>query len=138
MCKTFDYWSRYMLNVSFQEKGQGLVSPLHFAYDFSRKMFLMFYSTSWLNFIAWFPILREILGNMFIAIVCWSGCDVMKFEINLIFLIKSVCYVTKKSRQKFKYFENKKSFWGKLKIIFHHFQRPFNCQNMSQTCGCAF
>ena len=131
-----------MFNVSFQEKGLGLVSPLYFAYDFSIKMFLMFYSTSWLNFIVWLPILREILGNMFIAIVCWPGCDVMKFEINLIFLIKSVCYVTKKSRQKFEYFENKKSFWGKLKTIFHHFLsiiiRAFNCQNMFQTCGCTF
>ena len=131
-----------MFNVSFQEKGLGLVSPLYFAYDFSIKMFLMFYSTSWLNFIVWLPILREILGNMFIAIVCWPGCDVMKFEINLIFLIKSVCYVTIKSRQKFKYFENKKSFWGKLKTIFHHLLsiiiRAFNCQNMSQTCWCTF
>ena len=27
----------------------------------------------------------------------------------------------KKSRQKFKYFENKKSFWGGIKSIFHHF-----------------
>ena len=30
----------------------------------------------------------EILGNMRIAIVCKSGCDVMNFEVNLIFLIK--------------------------------------------------
>ena len=30
----------------------------------------------------------EILGNMFIAIVCKPGCDVMNFEVNLIFLTK--------------------------------------------------
>ena len=32
--------------------------------------------------------LSEILGNICIAIVCKSGCDVMNFEDNLIFLIK--------------------------------------------------
>ena len=34
----------------------------------------------------------------------------MNFEINLIFLIKSFFYIIKKLRQKFKYFENEKSF----------------------------
>ena len=41
-----------------------------------------------------------------------SDClfDVINLEINLIFLIKLFCYMTKKSRQKFKYLENEKSF----------------------------
>ena len=30
-----------MLNFNFSEKGLGLVSPPHFVYDFSRKMFPM-------------------------------------------------------------------------------------------------
>ena len=30
----------------------------------------------------------EILGNMCIAIVCFADCDVISFEINVIFLIK--------------------------------------------------
>ena len=30
-----------MLSFNFSEKGLGLVSPQHFVYDFSRKMFLM-------------------------------------------------------------------------------------------------
>ena len=30
----------------------------------------------------------EIQGNMFIAIVFFPGCDIINFEINLIFLIK--------------------------------------------------
>ena len=30
-----------MLNFNFSEKGLRLVSPLHFVYDFSRKLFLM-------------------------------------------------------------------------------------------------
>ena len=52
-------------------------------------MFLMLYSINRPSFIAWFPLLLEILGNMCIAIVCYAGCDVMDFEINLIFLIES-------------------------------------------------
>ena len=47
--------------------------------------------------------------------------DILNFEINLIFLIKLIFYLTKKSRQKFKYLENKKSFQGEIKTIFHHF-----------------
>ena len=33
--------------------------------------------------------------------------------------------MTKKSRQKFKYRENEKSFYYEIKSIFHHFQRAF-------------
>ena len=53
----------------------------------------------------------------------------MKFEINLIFLIKPFWNMTKKSRQKLKYLENKKIFWGEIKKnIFHHFQMAVkNC-----------
>ena len=47
---------------------------------------------------------------MNIAIVCFSGCDIINFEINFIFQIKPILYVTKKSTQKFKYLENEKSF----------------------------
>ena len=46
------------------------------------------------------------MGYMCIAIVCFPGCDVIYVEINLIFLIKPFFYMTEKSRQKFKYFEN--------------------------------
>ena len=42
--KTLDYSSRDMLNFNFSEKGLGLVSPPHFVYDFSGKMFLMLHS----------------------------------------------------------------------------------------------
>ena len=44
-----------------------------------------------------------------------------KLEINLIFLIKPLRYVTKKWRPKLKYLENEKSFWGEIKSISHHF-----------------
>ena len=70
----------------------------------------MLYSINWPNFIVWLPLLHDILINMCIAIVSETGCDVINFGINLIFLIKLFFYMTKKSRQKFKYFENEKSF----------------------------
>ena len=59
-----------MLNFNFPQKGQGLVSPLHFVNDFSRKMFLLLYSINRPNFIVWLPLLLEILGNMCVTIVC--------------------------------------------------------------------
>ena len=34
------------------------------------------------------PLHLEILGNMCIVIVCFPGCEVINFEVNLIFLIK--------------------------------------------------
>ena len=55
----------------------------------------------------------KILENMCVATICFPGCDVINFEINLISLIKQFFYMTKKSRQKFKYLkylENKKDF----------------------------
>ena len=99
-----------MLNLDLLEKGLWTVSPLHFVYDFSRKIFLMLYSNNIPNFIVCLPSLLEILGSICIAIVCFSVCDVINFEINFIFLINPFFYMTKKSRQKFDYFENEKSF----------------------------
>ena len=59
-----------MLNFDFLDKGLEIVSSADFVYDFSTKMFLMLYSINWPNFIAWLPLLLEILGNMCIDIVC--------------------------------------------------------------------
>ena len=42
----------------------------HFLHDFWIKVFLLLYSITWSNFIVWFSLLREILGNMCIVIVC--------------------------------------------------------------------
>ena len=61
----------------------------------------------------WLLLLLEILGNMCTAVVCFPGCDVINFEINFVFLMKHFSYMTKNSREKFIYVENKKSF-------FHH------------------
>ena len=113
----------------------GVVSLPHFVDDFSRKMFLMLYSVNWPNSL---PLLLEILLNMRIAIVYEPGSDVINFEINLIFLIKPFSYMTKKSREKFKYLANEKSFQGEIECIFHLFWRDFRCQKLSQTLECAF
>ena len=68
--ETLDHWVKDMLSFNFSEKGLGLVSPPHFAYDISRKMFLMLHFIDWPNFIVWLFLLLEILDNMCITIVC--------------------------------------------------------------------
>ena len=82
------YWSRDMLNFNFLDNGLGIISPASFVYDFSTKMFLMFYPINWPNFIAWFSLLLEILSNICVVVACYPGCDVMDFETNFIFLIE--------------------------------------------------
>ena len=69
---------------------------------------------------------------MCIAIICFTGCDI-NFEVNPIFLTKQFFYVTKNSRQKFKYLENEEGFLNEIKSDFHHFYRVFICQKLSQT-----
>ena len=76
-----------MLNFDFLDKGLGIASPAHFVYDFPTKMFLMLYSINRPNFIAWLPLLLEILKNMCIAIVYYPGCDVIDFKTNFILLM---------------------------------------------------
>ena len=83
--KTLHYRSRDMLNFHFLEKGLGIVSPANFVYDFSTQMFFMLYSINWPKFIARLPLLLEILGSRYMAIICYPCCDVMDFEINLSF-----------------------------------------------------
>ena len=110
--KTLDYWFKDMLSFNSSEKCPGLVSLPHFVYDFSRKLFLLLHSINWPNIIVWLPL--QI-----------SGCDLIKFEIKLIFLTKPFRYITKKSRQKHKYLEKEKSFWHEIKRIFYHFWKGF-------------
>ena len=66
------------LNLNFPEKGLGLVSPSNFVDNFSRKMIFMLYSSNWSNFIAWLPLLFEILGNMFTVVFIWKLLWVLK------------------------------------------------------------
>ena len=105
--KTLDYWYSDKFNFNFIEKNLGLVSSAHFVYDFSRKLFLMlFYCFT--KFYRLNIITSWDIGEYVIAIVCFSGFNVISFEINLIFLMKLFLCMTKTSRQKFKYLENKK------------------------------
>ena len=53
-----------------------------------------------------------------------AGCDVIKFEIYLIFLIKPFFYMTKKSRQKLKYLRTKRAFYVKQKSFLKGFPLP--------------
>ena len=53
----------------------------------------------WPNFIALLPLFIEILDNI---CICEPGCDIINFEINLIFLIKPSFYITRKSTRDFK------------------------------------
>ena len=108
--KTLEYWSEDMLNFDFSGKGLVIASPLHFVCDVSRKIFHMLYSINWPNFIVWLSVHLEILGNMFIAIVCFSACDVINFETTLIFQIKPFFFMAKNLRQNFEYLENEKRF----------------------------
>ena len=54
---------------------------------------------------------------MYIAIVFISGCDVINFEINLIFLTETFSSMTENSSQIFEYLENEKRFYGEMKIF---------------------
>ena len=59
-----------MRNFDFLEKGLGMVSPPHFVYDFSRKMFPMLSSIKRPILIGLLLLLLEILDNMCTVIVC--------------------------------------------------------------------
>ena len=98
-----------MLNFDFLELDLGIVSP-YFAYDFSKKCFSCYSLLT--DQISLFDCLYffEILGNMCIAIVYFPGYDVIHFEINRVFLIKSLFYMTKKSRQNLNILKTKRAF----------------------------
>ena len=71
-----------------KKRGLELVSLRHFPHNFWRKMFLLLCSISWRDFIVWLLLLRGIFYNMYIAIVCTPRCNVIDFEVSLIFLIQ--------------------------------------------------
>ena len=60
----------------------------------------------------------------------------INFEIN--FLSELFFYMPKKWRQKLKYPENEKSFWGEIKSVFHHFKETFSDKKLSQTLEYTF
>ena len=117
-CKTSDYWPRDWSILIFYKKIWEYSLSTTFCVWFLRKMFLLTYSITWLNFVVWLSLLLEMLGNMCIAIVCFPGCDVINFGINYIFLIKPFFYMTKKS--------------SKLKSILTKLTRWYLCKSDAQ------
>ena len=61
---------------------------LIFCMIFVERLFLLLSSIARKNFIVWLLLFWEILGNMYIVIACWLGCDIINFGINLVFLTK--------------------------------------------------
>ena len=82
----------------------------HFLHNFWRKILLLLSSVDRPNFIVWLSLLCEILGNMCIGIACKPGCDVMDFEVSLIFQIKLFFLHDQNDVRKTYYLEDKKSF----------------------------
>ena len=114
----FVFWERFIWDKSKWSAAdlleKGLVSRSQFVYDFSGKMFLILYSINWLNFIVRLFLLLETRGNVCIAVVYFPSCNVINFEINLIFLIKPFFYIAKKSRQNLNVLRTKRAFrWNK-------------------------
>ena len=87
-----------MVNFKIYDITEGLelAFPPHFMNCSLRKILLMLYSVYWSDFIVYLPLLLEILDNMCIVISCCSVCDVITFEINHSFPIKSFFYITNK------------------------------------------
>ena len=101
LCKTLDYLSRHMPNFDFLEKKFGNSFSTIFCVWFFKKSVLLCYIllTDDISLSDCLCLLRYFF-NMCIVIACFPGCDVISFEINLIFLIKLFFNMTKKSRQK--------------------------------------
>ena len=75
-------------------------SPCSFSAWFLKKSHtgrcLTLYPINWRNFIVWLSLLLEMLGNMCIVIVCFPDCDIITFESNVSFHIKSFSHMAKK------------------------------------------
>ena len=69
----------------------------------------MLCSVNWVNFIVWLSLLLEILGNIYIVVICFPAEDAINFEVNLSFLIKL------------------------LEFNILRMKRAFSCQKLSQT-----
>ena len=100
-------WSREIYaQFWFFIKRSGTSFLPYFRYDFPRKVIRMLYSINWPNFIVWLFSLLEILGHMCIAIICCSAYDVINFEINCSFHIKTLFYITQTLGKKCKNLKN--------------------------------
>ena len=90
------------INLKKNKLRSGTSLPTSFSTQFLKK------SLPYVLF--WLPFPLEILGNIWIVIICLPVCDGINFEINLSFFIKAFSYMTNKSGQTFKYLRNENSF----------------------------
>ena len=90
---------------TFLEKSLELVSPTHFIYDYSRKIFPCLYWQKFIHsfihsFILCLLSLLEMLVKICILIIFSPVDDVINFKINLNFFVKLFFYMMKKVRTK--------------------------------------
>ena len=90
---------------TFLEKSFDLVSPTHFIYDYSSKIFPCLYWQKFIHsfiysFILCLLSLLEILVKICILIIFSPVDDVINFKINLNFFVKLFFYMMKKVRTK--------------------------------------
>ena len=112
-CVNFRLMIQRYAQFWFIRKGSGN----SFSTTFCAWYFKKIYSISWPNLIAWLFLFLEILINMCIAIVCFPCFDVRNLEIELIFLIKSLFYMNKESRQILNILRTKRAFKMKKEHI---------------------
>ena len=129
-----------LTNIKLFEKtksGLELVFLPHFLHNFLIKVFLLRCSINWPNFILWLPLIREILNNKCAVNLCWPDCDVINFQIDLIFLSKlfSTCrkMQDKNSEQKELLRWNKMPFSSFLKGYHWSKEKKFFLEGKSPT-----
>ena len=81
------------------------------------KMSLMLHSINWSNFIVWLPLLLDMFTSQYMYYNCFPGCDVINFEINIIFLIKQSLYMTKSQDKNINILKTKQAFKMKKKTF---------------------
>ena len=101
------------------KKGSGSNLPALFYALFLEKSFsLIIY-----HYLKHFILLLSLLGNRFSVIVSQPCCEIVDFEIDLIFLFKTFFLHDQKSRQKFEYLDNEKNFLDEIKNVFNCFKK---------------
>ena len=85
------YWPfAFILYTEYKKTWTGTSLPTsYFTCSLKENVFLMLYFVIWPNFIVWLLLLLELLGNMCTVNICFTVCDIIKFEINHSFLNKS-------------------------------------------------
>ena len=103
-----------------KKAGQELISLPHFIHDFCRKISLYILLTDQVSLSGCLYFVRYWV--ICVVIVCYPGCDVINFEINLIFLIKSF-FLHDQSSKNSNILRTKRDFKPKKSI--HHFLKAF-------------